>query len=256
MDQTGTADLKIPEQLDAGLTCAERRLSALYQSIDFGRNEVCRSCRRESPGLMRPVGAWAVGKNFYLHEIRLLFVGKNARGEPGDLRQGFRSGFRASRDWLWRKQWPYWSYTRKITENVYGDDNIENIAFTNIVKCNDSMGRDTTSSVTKDHCICELNVIGREIAIIDPTHIVFYTSRGYDDHIRRVFDSFETVRSTEIAIGRKKMPWLEATGACGGRRIHILRAGHPERMKKTDYVSAICEWVHRTGQTDSQLLRL
>lgn len=109
------------------------------------------------------------------------------------------------------------------------------------------MRKDTTSSSTKDHCIGELNVIGREIEVIDPTHIVFYTSWGYDDHIQHVFDSFEIVNNTEIAIGRKKMPWLEATGVCGGRNINILRAGHPERMKKTDYVSAICEWVLRVS---------
>ena len=239
--------MTIPGQFNAGLTCAERQLLELYQSIDFGRNEICQSCRRECPGLTRPVGAWVVGKNFYLHKIRLLFVGKNARGEPGDQYQDLQSGFRASRDWLWQKQWPYWRYTRKISENIYGDDSIENIAFTNIVKCNDSMGRDTTSSVTKNHCICELNVIGREIAIIDPTHVVFYTSWGYDEHIQRIFDSFEIVKSTKIVIGRKKMPWLEARGVCGGGNINILRTGHPERMKKADYVSAICEWVSRVG---------
>lgn len=247
MDRTGTAGIRIPEPFDAGLTLAEQQLLALYQCIGFGRNEICLACRKECPGLTRPVGAWVVGKDFYSHAIRLLFVGKNARGEPGDHYQDFQSGFRASRDWLWQKQWPYWSYTRKISENIYGNDSIENIAFTNIVKCNDSIGKDTTSSCTKGHCIGELNVIGREIEVIDPTHIVFYTSWGYDDHIRHVFGSFEIVNNTEIAIGRKKMPWLEATGVCGGRNISILRAGHPERMKKTDYVSAICEWVLRAS---------
>lgn len=235
----------MPEQFGADLTCAESQLLELYQRMDFGQNEVCRSCRRECPGLTRPVGAWAVGKDFYLHEIRLLFVGKNARGAPGGQYQDFQSGFRASRDWLWQKPWPYWRYTRKIAEQIYGDDSIENIAFTNIVKCNDSMGRDTTSLSTKDHCICELNVIGHEIAIIGPTHVVFYTARGYDGHIPHIFDSLEIVKSTEIVIGRKKMPWLEARGVCGGRTVSILRTGHPERMKKTDYVSAICKWVSR-----------
>lgn len=243
MDQAGAAGMTIPEQFDADLTCAERQLLDLYRRIGFGRNEVCRSCRKKCPDLTRPVGAWVVGKYFYFHETRLLFVGKNARGAPGDQYQDFQSGFRASRDWLWKKPWPYWRYTRKISENIYGDDSIENIAFTNIVKCNDSMGRDTTSSFTKNHCIDELNVIGREIAIIDPTHIVFYTSWGYDDYIPHIFERFEIVKSAEIAIGRKKMPWLEAKGVCEGRNISILRAGHPERMKKADYVSAICQWV-------------
>lgn len=231
------------ETMQAGLTCAEKQLLEYYQNIDLGQNAICQSCRNECPSLMSPVGAWAVGKKFDAHKIRLLFVGKNARGEPGEPYH-FQSNFQNSRIyWRTKRRWPYWNYTREITQNIFGDDSMEHIAFTNIVKCNDSMGPDTTSAFTKKCCICELNVIGKEIDIIAPTHIVFYTNWYYDEFIPHIFDKFEIKVNTEITVGRKKMPWLEAEGVFHGKQIKILRTGHPERKNKADFISAICNWI-------------
>jgi len=30
-------------------------------------------------------------------------------------------------------------------------------------------------------------------------------------------------------------------------KINILRIGHPERIKKTDYVSVVCGWVQQAN---------
>lgn len=223
----------------------EKELLNLYKSIKFSKNDVCQKCRRNTSLLSYPVGAWFVGNNFYDHKKRLLFVGKNARGEPGELCDDFLCAFDSGRD-LWEdKKWSYWSYTRVITETVYGTDSAENVAFTNLVKCNDSRGKDTTSEYTKKCCVNELKVVYNEIKIIEPTHIVFYTADKYDKNISRIFDKFTVKKNEKVSIGKKKMPWLEAEGIIDGKQLHILRIGHPERMKKRDYIDCVSEWFNR-----------
>lgn len=242
-----TENQKIP--FEQGLNDREKRLLALYQSLAFSQNPVCRKCRKENNALKRPISAWLVGNQFYQHKIRVLFVGKNARGEPGKVCRDFLAAFHVSRNQLWQKSWPYWNYTRAIANTLYGKDDIENIAFTNIVKCNDSDKQDTTSKTAKKFCVCELGVIGKEIEIIEPTHIIFYTSSKYDDCIPCVFEKFTETNNKTIAIGKKKMPWMEAIGERKGNRFRILRIGHPERMKKTDYVAVVSAWILQSAES-------
>lgn len=233
------------ERFEKNINSKEKCLLELYREIHFEENPICHKCKKEGTSLNRPIGAWLIGNEFYTHDTRVLFVGKNARGEPGETYRDFQFTFWDSRERLWNKSWPYWSYTRAITQKIYGNNSIENIAFTNIVKCNDSYGKDTTSEHTKSCCICELKEIGKEIAIIEPTHIIFYTSWGYDEYIHRIFDEFHIMQDTKISIGNKKMPWLEAYGSLNGKDVKILRIGHPERMKKSEYVSAVAEWIEK-----------
>lgn len=45
--------------------------------------------------------------------------------------------------------------------------------------------------------------------------------------------------------GNEKMPWLEAYGSLNGKSVKILRIRRPERMKKSEYVSAVAEWIEK-----------
>lgn len=231
------------ELFQPSINDCEKRLLKLYENILTDQNPVCTKCKSNNTDLTSPVGAWVVGNKFYSHSKRILFVGKNARGNLGKSYHGFQVVFSTARNCLWKKPWPYWNYTRAITDAVYGNDDIENIAFTNIVKCNDSDGKDSTSEHTKGCCICQLNVIGKEIDIIRPTHIVFYTSWKYDDYIPLIFDTYTEIEKRKVKIGKKEMPWMEAIGQLNDNLIKILRVGHPERMKKDEYVSAISKWI-------------
>lgn len=223
----------------------EKELIDFYKDMKFSQNSVCQRCRSNTRALSHPVSAWLVGNNFYNHEKRVLFVGKNARNEPGRLCGDFICAYEMGRN-LWNDmQWPYWSYTRAIAGAVYGSDSIENIAFTNIVKCNNSGGKDTTSEYTKNCCINELKVIYNEIKIIEPTHIVFYTADKYDENIFSIFDAFKIKSDLRISVGKKEMPWLEAEVLLDEKKLHILRIGHPERMKMSDYVTCVSEWIQR-----------
>lgn len=222
----------------------EKRILELYKKIELGNSEICRNCRLNCD-LSLPVGCWCVGNHFFEHEKRVLFVGKNARGNPGKVCGTFRNSYEVTRDYLWERSWPYWSYTGAITEALFGEDSPEHIAFTNIVKCNDSPDVDTTSDFVKEHCIKQLKVLRYEIEIIKPTHIIFYTSWDYDNYIGDVFDEFAIKSNTQKKVGRKNMPWLEANASINQRDLKVLRIGHPERKKKEDFVNCVVDWVNK-----------
>lgn len=229
----------------------EQKLVSLYDDIKLGACGICQKCRSDNPGLYsKAVGCWFVGNVFESQEKRLLFIGKNARGMPAEKYaenqndKGFLEEFRCSRDGLWSVGWPYWRYTSEISRRLFGEAGMEAVAFTNMVKCNGSDTVDTTTASMKDYCINGLRVVRKEIEIIRPTHIIFYTHTQYDDWIPTVFDEIYCLRSENKIIGQKLMPYDEYDCKIGNAGIKALRIGHPERMKKEDYISSVVDWVN------------
>lgn len=238
----------------------EKELLEMYDEMFIEDCDVCRRCREitdsnngSNQKLSRPVSVWFVGNKFHTHNIRILFVGKNARGffsDSGDKNErgvdrGFNNAF-SSRYNLSKKGWAYWNYFRSISRQIYRDDDVENIAITNMVKCNNSASVDTTSDYMKKCCIKELRIIHKEIEIIKPTHIVFATGKDYDGYIEFVFDSIEKVICDGTKqIGKYTSPWKEGVGKIDNDTIRFLRTCHPERKKKEDYVTAVVSWVNR-----------
>ena len=233
------------------LNSLENRILSFYDSIDLGRCELCRQCRAENPNLYaRAVGAWFVGSKYERQEKRILFVGKNARGVPAaDYEEnrngkGFLEEFRYSRERLWHLSWAYWRYTAEICGRLFGPAGMEAVAFTNMVKCNSSPSRDTTTDSMKDYCVHRLGVARGEIEILKPTHVVCYTGTSYDRWLPDLFDTMECLQSEYIAIGNKRMPYAAYKCGSGGSKVSVLRIGHPERMQKEAYVSSVVHWVN------------
>ena len=226
---------------------AEKKLMEMYDSIRLGDNPICQECKASVPEFSMPVSAWVVGNHFYEHEKRVLFVGKTARSDPGDVYGSYRTAFHVTRELLWEKSWAYWSYTGGITEALYGEDSPEHIAFTNMVKCNDSPDIDTTSELVKKNCVCRLKVLKREISVIQPTHIVFYTNRDYDNVLPEAFDAFRILQDETVPVGQRSMPWMEAEGSIGGRGYRILRIGHPQYKKRDEFIRLVCSFVNSTA---------
>ena len=231
---------------------AEEKILEMYAAKqlsvhhDASTNPICvackNSCDQKGLELKGPISAWCVGKNFYENPYRVLFIGKVARGTPGGEETHCYNNFTASRDDLWHARWSqYWSYTRLICQNVFGNDSIENIAFTNMVKCNVSSTTDQNTREMKDFCITQLEIIKEEIKIIKPAKIVFYTARDYDYYIQHLFDNLTVKVDGQCQIGKRNMPWLEAASEADD--IRILRVGHPERKKKVDFTNKISEWI-------------
>lgn len=223
----------------------EERLAQQYLTLGVGTNKICTDCHQDS-NLSMPIGCWCVGSNFNNHQKRILFVGKNARGNPGAIENNFRNTFQYARDKLWNKRWAYWSYTRAISQKIFKNDSIENIAFTNIVKCNSSGGVDTTSDSIKNNCILKLKVLQNELQIINPTHIIYYTSYFYDNYIPNVFNSFTINYNGIRSIGKRTMPWQEAIATLGKQTFYVLRVGHPQYKEKSSFVDEISNWIENT----------
>jgi hypothetical protein len=184
-----------------------------------------------------------------------LFVGKVARGNTtNNIVNGlFIDSTKLGDQLLTTSKWPYWSYTRKIIENLYGniETGKENVAFSNLIKCNSSMKTDRTENLTKKYCIEELKVIWREIEVLKPKKIIFYTHWDYDSFIAdfRPTDNFKDIenRKHTTKIGAKNMPFWNRVfyDNNGAILMEFLRIGHPERKKKAEFVDKVTNWIEK-----------
>lgn len=229
----------------------ESKLFEMYDEIQLGSSEICQNCKNNTHGLSLPVPFWFVGKKFSENDEKLLFVGKNARGNPGEIIENYLD-CRKNAEELWNGSYAYWSYIRNITEHIFGNDLMDNIAFTNIVKCNSSVTVDTTSDLIKSNCIKDLQVLRKEIKLIEPKKIIFLTSWDYDGYMKYIFDEIEEGINTEIKIGKKTMPWWGFKGKLNKTNIEVLRIGHPERKNKKDYVNAVVNWINKIHNFDEK----
>ncbi len=150
--------------------------------------------------------------------------------------------------------WPYWNYTKEIAKRLYGsaEEGWKRIAFSNIIKCNNSDSVDTATYEMKKYCIVELGVIWKEIEILQPKNVVFYTHWHYDDFIDKfiVGDQYKDItdRNHKIPNGLKEISWWHREFYKDEKLImRMLRTSHPERQQKEGFVSKIVEWIKAGG---------
>ena len=216
----------------------EEEIFKMYDEIKIAKNEICTDCKVIVNDLYSPVTIWQVGNFFNNDKYKILFVGKNARGPLGNFYDCIKEA-----DKLIDCSWPYWSYTKAIFNKIYPDSEVnawEKIAFTNIVKCNNSVSVDTTTEKIKENCILKLQVLKREVSILKPNYMVFYTGKDYDHYIQEVFN-IKIDASKRKQIGRRQIPWNEFSIYENGHITKCLRTAHPERKKKDDFVNSIAE---------------
>src|SRR5690348_9918761 len=107
----------------------------LYETtLRLLKNPTCKKCDAK---IRNPLAIWHVGASFATSNIRVLFIGKPHRGKPGIIRPSGLIDPRKKVESLRDKAWPYWSYTREIARQIFGDreDGWNRIALTNLVKC-------------------------------------------------------------------------------------------------------------------------
>lgn len=217
----------------------EKKIFEIYKKINIGKSEICQKCRELNPSLFLPVSIWQVGDKYYDSKYRVLFVGKVARDAPGVKCGGFMDATQRADELYQNVGWAYWNYTKGIANNLYDENAWEKIAFTNMVKCNNSFTVDTTTTSMRDFC---LHVIKEEIKALEPKNIVFYT-KGYDAQIEKLFDLITNSETKYVAIGKKTMSSWTFNGTIGDNTSRIIRVGHPERMKKDDYINHIVSFI-------------
>lgn len=110
----------------------------MYRDIHLGSSLICDEClkrRKASSGeTYPPASIWHVGEEYEHDKYKIVFVGKAARGTPGKTTTDHFIDTRQEADRYFFENWSaYWSYTRTITERLYGDakEGWKRIAFTN-----------------------------------------------------------------------------------------------------------------------------
>ena len=233
------------------MNACEKSVFDMYGRCGLGTSKQCSSCRKENPGLSKPISIWHVGDRYSVSEHRVLFVGKAARGsieqDAGSI-NGVLNGTAVAGQLYHAVGWPFWSYTKAIANELYGEgDAWEKIAMTNMVKCNASETVDTTTGAAKWNCAGYLR---REIELLLPKNIVFYTNAWYDDAVASLFDRIEDPDRRDVPCGQKQMHLWSFSGVIGGHTMRVLRAGHPERMQKADYTGQIIAFIRGEDRND------
>ncbi len=233
-------------------------MTAFQQIIELYNNElrlpINDYCQRCDSKYKAPLLPWQVGAKFFSDNGGVFIAGKPHRISP-DKNTGELLDWRDGGEKLYfNAKWPYWSYTKEILKTVYGSgsEGWDHIALTNIVKCSSTSSIDKTSKNTAMQCIVNNQVIFKEIEILKPRKIIFYTWSMYRDLLTHIpFAESGTVKEhTDIKArkkcGKKLLGWWERSFiASWGRPVDFLIVGHPERMKKDEYVSMVGKWLKK-----------
>lgn len=242
------------------MTNAEfRRFCRLYErDLRLLHNDICSRCDAR---VRNPLAIWHVGTSFRQSPVRVLFVGKPHRGKPGKERASGVLDARECVEELRHKPWAFWSYTIEIARRVFrscdDDQAWQRIALTNLVKCTNNRGGDSgsgdlTSKQMVRCCVNELGVLREEIALLRPTHVVFYTGSLFPDLV--------TSLQLHQQVARRRMPrryrrcggqrivWRQQTAQTGWGPMRVLVTSRPERKPKEKYTKLVASWVRRPIQ--------
>lgn len=229
----------------------------MYKNISVGKNEICKACNKDE-ALEKPLSIYFIGENFLSSNDTILFVGKTAVGGEGigdfiddtftDATNFGKLSLDLEEEYATRRA--FYSYTNEIVKRYYGsyDEGSKFVALTNIVKCNNTSTNDETTYSVKQHCIDKLGVIWKEVEILKPKRIIFYTGRHYDDFIEN-FRPTNFFSFADIADDETNCWWhRKFTDKDGGTICELLRIFHPMLQGKENYVTKVVSWLQLTKQ--------
>jgi hypothetical protein len=150
-----------------------------------------------------PLSFFNIGDNFAEDKYKVLFVGKNTyyndNNDFNNLKHYPNSTFwdcRADGREMFENQSYFWLRFREIIQLLYPQDNVgepakwnfdklwSRIALTNLTKCNTSTDSlDTTPYCFTKHCV---DFFEEEVKILNPKHLVLFTSMGYDPYVEQL----------------------------------------------------------------------
>lgn len=232
----------------------------LYESeLRLLENPACSACDAR---IRHPLLPWLVGAQFSNSQERLVFVGKPHRGLPGKVLPSGIIDPSGEMEELWSVSWPYWSYTRKIAETLYGPNAHEFIAFTNMVKCTNvgaeggtSTSTDNTTRKMCESCILRLGVVWKEIERLKAKTVIFYTYGLFRHMLQDVpFALYESTREitpidNSVPCKNKQLGWWERVcRTVWTDNLRILVVGHPERMGREEFVGLLVKWLESDTQ--------
>lgn len=229
-------------------TVARRKFKPVFQRVF--PNRICKSC---DASVRPPLLPYWVGERFNETRERVLFVGKSHRDEPGTtLPSRIMMDATEFVPDLWEKRWPYWRYTRDIAESLYGPEGRDFVALTNLIKCTnvEDGSTDRTTYQMADCCVLQLGAIWKEIELLQPATIVFYTHRLFPDVLETIpvalTGSIRHVHPQDYSkpCGKKELGWWERTcKTAWSKRVRILVTSHPERKARQEFVRSLTDWI-------------
>jgi len=218
--------------------------------LDIPNNISCLECDAEYKNPLLP---WHIGEKYFSPDGGILFAGKPHRGTPGKARKsGILDARERANELYLKKSWAYWSYPKAILTKVYGSssEGWKYIAFTNIIKCTSTNSTDKTSYLCADKCINNNQVIFEEIRQLKPRKIVLFTWSLHRQLLVNLPIAKEntvmehTDINHTINCGKKMLGWWSRSfESTWDTNVDILVVGHPERMKKNDYIKLISKWL-------------
>ena len=241
--------------------CTRLLFGSLFErDLQLLENQDCDQCDAQVRHSLLP---WLVGAKFPYSAERVLFIGKPHSGTPGEiLPSGIIDPINEVKVSLWAKEWPCWSYTREIAENLYGESASDFIAFSNVIKCTnveaedgDSRSTDNTTYQMAHCCIERLGVIWKEVERLEPMTIVFYTFGLFREMLENIpvavdgtIQEISTLNHS-VPCGSKQLGWWERKCATSWtNNLRILVVGHPERMERQEYVALVTGWIRPSNE--------
>ena len=228
----------------------------LYDEI--GRNEICLHCKDKNDMFTNPLTPYIISDKLSEEKDRVMFIGKVAIGDSfGTLiNEMLEDVTEFGEEFLETSSRAYYSYTKEIVEEYYGgfDKAFKHITFSNMIKCNNETVNDTTPYDAKICCIDKNKFIWKEVDIIKPRRIIFYTHYYYDDFIEKfrpqncLFIKDITSKENRIEIGNKtSLYWhREFYDHSNNLICSYLRTSHPMMKNREDFVSSIIAWLRST----------
>jgi hypothetical protein len=135
-----------------------------------------------------PLSPYLIADEEILPKDRIMFIGKTARGSDfGEETDMFYEDVTVfGNDFIRNNSWAFYSYTREVIKRYFGsiDAGIKHISYSNLIKCNDDSTRDNISYITKQYVLNENRFIWKEINIIQPKRLIFYSHSYYDDLLK------------------------------------------------------------------------
>lgn len=232
-------------------------LISRFLSDNIGINSFCKECRESGEIITTPLTPYLVPSSNDEPNEKILFVGKVARGDSiGEMvAEKLEDVTSFGEEYLKESSWAFYAYTREILEKYYGslDIAISHVSFSNMVKCNNESTNDTTPWETKICCIEKNRFIWKEIEILKPKRIIFYTHYYYDYFIKDflpdncMYTKDITNDKNRIKIGnRSSLFWHRNFYNADNKIIcSFLRVSHPMMKKKDEFVNAIVTWLEK-----------
>ena len=234
------------------------KIYAQFDKDKIGENEICSRCREETNICTTPLSPYLISDEVINPNERIMFIGKTARGSDfGEETDIFYEDVTAfGNDFIRTSSWAYYSYTREIIKRYFGsiDAGIKHITYSNLMKCNNESTQDTTPYNAKQYCLNENKFIWKEIGIIQPKRLIFYSHNYYDDFIEnfRPLNSHHfidvTDKSNAIEVGEKSALYWHREFFDKNNKLlcAFLRTSHPERLNKEDFVQNVLRFLKKT----------